>query len=171
VCLRSKQETGRMLNGRIVWMLNLLIGQKKLTCRIGAKEWFSNRFGCKDSPNGEPEYPANEPCLKYTYKGHAQRSVDITQAWKEFRSDVPMLTCQPYKPVARMTWLEHHQWDDLMTPEATDLQQDAQWSQVWVTHRLIQLNIEGTGANLSHLLSSMCYRRPRSSVMWGSSNY
>jgi hypothetical protein len=45
---------------------SVLIGQKKLTCRIGAKEWFSNRFGCKDSPNGEPEYPANEPWLKYT---------------------------------------------------------------------------------------------------------
>jgi len=34
---------------------------------------------------------------------------------------LPIVTCQPYMPVARMEWLEHHQWDDLMAPVAKNL--------------------------------------------------
>ena len=38
------------------WLL--VFGQKKLTCRMGANDRFSNRFGCKGGkPNGEPENP------------------------------------------------------------------------------------------------------------------
>jgi hypothetical protein len=47
--------------------VNSLSGQKKFTCRIGASEWFSNRLGCNDSPNGEPENPGNDDWLSTMY--------------------------------------------------------------------------------------------------------
>jgi hypothetical protein len=47
--------------------VNSLSGQKKFTCRIGASEWFSNRLGCNDSPNGEPENPGSDDWLSTMY--------------------------------------------------------------------------------------------------------
>lgn len=72
-CSYSKLQRRILICIGIGWLRRSLVRKKSRyvsdqcifskICRIGAKEWFSNRFGCKDSPNGEPEYPANEPCL------------------------------------------------------------------------------------------------------------